>query len=566
MRQQALLFSFLFVIQTAANAQPVVYPGGVLNAASYAVSGLPHAGIAQGSLFTIFGEGLGPDTLQSDPGLPKQTELAGTSVQVTAGQTTVDAYLYYTFAGQVGAVLPSTTPTGEGTLTVTYNGQTSAPVAIQVVERCVGIFTRNEAGHGPAIIQNWYSETDIRTNGLTEAAHPGQIVILWGTGLGPVSFSDAGAPPEPVHLVDAEVLVGGRKADLQYAGRSGTFPGVDQIQFTIPQDIEGCRVPVAVKVNDVVSNYGTMAIAATDQVCSDPTDYSAADLSEVLGAGQARIGIISLSRIRAKITAGFLTLDVAMDEGSADFFQRDLPSFLAGGSITEIAPSLGTCIVYTAPTHDDEPDPFPEDRVYRLSLDAGPAINLTGPAGTKQLEPENPQQKGVYEADLGGGIPGTPDWEPEFLVPGPYTADNGAGGTDVGPFQAALTIPQATFTWANQDTITEVDRTKDLTVTWTGADPANEFVAVAGISANVDSDVSGAFVCSAQPSAGSFTVPSTVLSSLPANSPWTGEDFPFGALVVATAPLTDTAKFSAEGLDLGYFIYMTQLLKNVNFK
>jgi len=43
---------------TAAWAQPVVT--GVANVASFALSPLPQSGIAQGSMFTVFGSGLGP--------------------------------------------------------------------------------------------------------------------------------------------------------------------------------------------------------------------------------------------------------------------------------------------------------------------------------------------------------------------------------------------------------------------------------------------------------------------------------------------------------------------------
>ena len=109
------LFVFLFVLLAAfqAGAQPVINPGGVVNAASYIRGGFPNSGIAQGSLFVIFGRNLGPAELQTFPGLPKPKSLAGTSVRVSAGGTTVDAFLHYTSSSQVAAILPSNTPLGE---------------------------------------------------------------------------------------------------------------------------------------------------------------------------------------------------------------------------------------------------------------------------------------------------------------------------------------------------------------------------------------------------------------------------------------------------------------------
>lgn len=54
----------------AAQAQPVISAGGVLSAASYASPGWPDSDIAQGSLFAVFGQRLGPATLQTARSFP----------------------------------------------------------------------------------------------------------------------------------------------------------------------------------------------------------------------------------------------------------------------------------------------------------------------------------------------------------------------------------------------------------------------------------------------------------------------------------------------------------------
>ncbi|MGH9627953.1 MAG: hypothetical protein ACRD7E_06385 [Bryobacteraceae bacterium] len=118
----------------AAFAQPVVSSGGVMNAASYALPGLPNSGIAQGSMFIVFGSRLGPSALVQANSFPLLANLAGTSIRVTVNGTGVDALMVYTVAGQAVAVLPSNTPAGNGTLTVSYNGQTSAGVPVRVRE------------------------------------------------------------------------------------------------------------------------------------------------------------------------------------------------------------------------------------------------------------------------------------------------------------------------------------------------------------------------------------------------------------------------------------------------
>ena len=93
----ALSGAMLFAAMAA--AQPVA--NSALNAASYALPGLPNSGIAQGSLFIIFGERLGPATLNIINSFPVPLVLDGTSVKVTTGTTTVDAYMIYTSARQV---------------------------------------------------------------------------------------------------------------------------------------------------------------------------------------------------------------------------------------------------------------------------------------------------------------------------------------------------------------------------------------------------------------------------------------------------------------------------------
>jgi uncharacterized protein (TIGR03437 family) len=206
-----------------ATAQPVV--SSALNAASYALPELPGSGLAQGSMFIVFGQRLGPATLDIINSFPLPTTLASTSIRVTVSGTTVDAYIIYSSAGQVAAILPSRTPSGPGTLTLTYNGQTSGALNVRVVPSAFGAFSVNQAGSGPGIVQNFVSQTDLPINALTRPARAGQTAILWGTGLGPVTADErAGAVPGDLPL-SVEVYVGGRRANVSYKGRSGCCAG-----------------------------------------------------------------------------------------------------------------------------------------------------------------------------------------------------------------------------------------------------------------------------------------------------------------------------------------------------
>src|SRR5215469_1447824 len=125
-------------------AQPVIRAQArVVNAASYSSPGLPNSGIAPGSVFVVIGQNLGPPSAVST-NFPLSSVLGGTSAQVTINGVTVSPLMIYTSASQVAMLMPSSTPTGAGTIAITYNGQTSSSVAVQVVGASFGILTLNQ--------------------------------------------------------------------------------------------------------------------------------------------------------------------------------------------------------------------------------------------------------------------------------------------------------------------------------------------------------------------------------------------------------------------------------------
>jgi hypothetical protein len=151
-------------------------------------------------------------------------------------------------------------------------------------------------------------------------------------------------------------------------------------------------------------------------------------------------------------------------------------------------------------------------------LDAGAAINVKNQAGSVQ------QLKKSKDGSYGGGIgssfsiPGLlTDTSKVFLNPGTVTVDNGSGGADVQAFTGSVTLPKPLLTFDNIDQLGDsVDRSKGITVKWSGGDP-NSFVSIIGSSYNIVGNVTliGNFSCAEQISAGQFTVPSFVTLALP---------------------------------------------------
>jgi len=523
----------------AALAQPVVSANGMVNAASNVQAGLPNGDVAQGSIFSIYGNNMGPSSGVSATAFPLPTTagLGGVTVQVkdSAGVT---RYAVLLFAGmlQINAILPSATAPGQAVLTVTYNGQTSAPQVFNVVPSSVGLFTRSAAGTGPALVQQYHNGVPA-LNDISNSAIPGDVAVLWGTGLGPVTTDETQQPVAPILLAaGAEVWVGDQQVppdNVAFQGRS-TFAGVDQINFTIP-NITGCYVPVLVKVGNIVSNTVSISIGASGGTCSDPLNSFTGLNLQTNGLKQASVSLVRSTTSEP----GFG--DFIVDSASGEFVSYNGTQLAS----KEGQPVYGACTVSTFfGTQGTAADP-----VTPTYLDAGTLLQLGG-------HPAIPStSKGVYSVVLGtNSLLFGPAPAGLYLTPGDYTL-TATGGADVGQFTATLTLPEP-FAWTNRDAIASVSRANGVTVNWTGG---SGYVTIIGISATAQS-VGASFSCLAPASAGTFTVPPVVLLALPASATaihipgWIGTGGPLGVLTVENQPVTVQLNPNPpQGLDVGSF-------------
>jgi len=558
-----------------ATAQPLIPVGGILNAGSYATPGLPHYGVPQGSVFAVFGTGLGPATpLQvSQYPLPGAEGLAGTSIRVTVGGLSKDAWMLYSWATQLLAILPSDMPIGDGTFTVTYLGQTSAPSPVRVVAASFGIFTRSSNGRGRAILQNLQPNGDLLLNDLTESAHPGQTVVLWGTGLGRVA-GDESAGPLPGPNFNPQIYVGGQFVKATYAGRSGCCAGVDQISFVIPDGVAGCYVPLAVGngvpgTGNVVGNYATISVTQSGKTCTD-SGLATGALAK-FGLGGAPV-----------VASAVLSRNFGEEAAVVAFLPFNPDRILSAGSLVGLPPA-GACQVMhlnTDPSGSPSPStlPFPLASPLLIPVvlpdsqyfDAGSSLSLIGPSGNRQLAPSG---LSPYFGTLNTS-------SSSYLTSGTYTIDNGPGGKDVGAFRATIGL-NPTLTWTNRPTgFAQFSRQSPLTVTWTGGDPQSEFVMINGtLSAQSLATPSrgltatGFFTCIEHVEPGQFTVPPFILFGLPVDSllpflaggPSSNAQSTIASLSVSSISRLDQNMFSAPGLDAGYLVWMNANTINVSF-
>ena len=509
------------------------YVSSVTNAASGIVAPLPNSGIAQGAIFTVFGGLLGPANISIAANAFQSTTLSGTSMSVSVAGATVSPLMYYTSAGQVAALLPSNTPTGPGTITVTYNGQTGQPAPINVVQNNLGIFTVTSDGEGAGIVTYPdYSLVSVAKaancggpSTTCGAANPGDTLILWATGLGPVNGSDASGAGLGVNQTNIPLTVwlGGVQAPVLYQGRSGCCIGEDQIVFTVPNNVPtGCAVPLSIQINSEISNNVVMPIAIGSRTCTPTNPVFTAAVLQLSGNGPTSFSQIALNRQDnypnglqdiAKVTLGRFTV--------APAYQPFFVSYIDD-------PPPGTCLVSNSLNHGNPPF------ATETGIDAGTQLTINGPNGNQNVPLSG-----------GGESTTTLSQNGSYLSAGTYTVSNGSGGADVKGFSGTITIPTLpAMTSPQPDTNNQfsVNRSSGLPVTWSGG-TSSAVISLSGESATDNTFNTGAaFQCSLSASAGTFTVPPYVLLALPAGS-FGGMDFHPGVI-----PVT----FSATGLSLGF--------------
>jgi uncharacterized protein (TIGR03437 family) len=497
---------------------------GVYNAASWVVPHQTNSAIAEGSIFTVTGTGLGPATIQHANSYPLPTTegLGGTTIQVTVNGVAKSCVMLYSLVTQVAGILPSATPAGTGTLTLSYQGEQSS-IAIQVLAANFGTFALNENGTGPGVF------TDGSNNPITyiHPAHPGQELVLWGTGLGPITTDDADPPAQVDLHSGVQVVVNNQPAAVVYGGR-GSSAGVDQINFVIPAGITGCKASVAVMVKGVTGNITSIAVAPEGQAtCGDPVGpLTAANMEKAAATGSLSLGGVVVSRLNGE--------NDALGAAFATYSLSNLVKSWGGGTTG----SIGSCLSYEVLGSTLNPI----DPVAAQFLNSGNQLKLTSNGGSKTI---SELETGLYAATLAT----EPD---QYIEPGPFSVSNGTGGPGVGAFTWSLTLPDAVVP---TNIPASISLSRDLTLTWTGGSGFSA-VSIFLFSGVPVAGLGTAYVeiqCAADAASGSFTIPSAVLNLL-SPSGFGAFEKPGVDIQIAGAvlkPFTDVP--GSPGLDMGIF-------------
>jgi uncharacterized protein (TIGR03437 family) len=495
-----------------ASTKPTI--SAVLDAGRYSPN------IAQGSIFVVQGSGLSPNGFFTTS-FPLPALSNGVTVTFTpfSGGAGVDADLLdlYNESGfnQLAAILPSTVSPGVYEVTVTNAGAVSAPFVATVVAAKPALFSQDSSGSGLVLAQNYVSSTELDVNRLTTGvvngytispAHPGQTLIAYLTGMGPISSpDDVGAPVDNFlnSGVKVQVYVGGMAITPFYAGRTPGSAGLDQIDFTLPNNVPtGCTVAFQVSENGVLSQANFISIAPTTAATACvQAGYTTSQLQALDNGGTVYSGYFSLgTTVQPATRAGSESTYAA----SGQFSQ--FTGFELAGAVSPTLAIIGPPACAVTPI---QPNPVATVASgIGVALDAG-TVTLSGPGSSNITNQAFLESSNAYSLPFVGQQGG-------ILTAGTYTL-TGAGGATVGPFTATVTLG-APFN-VTEGLPATVNRSSGLTLNWTGGNSSDAVVISGSATTGSGANATGAsFLCFTTAGQGGFTVPASILDQLPAVS------------------------------------------------
>jgi uncharacterized protein (TIGR03437 family) len=229
--------------------RPAITPGGVVNGASF----LP--GFASAQWVTIRGTNLANVTRTLDfvnGSYPTQSD--GVSVTMNGRP----ALLYYISPTQLNIISPDLSGSGPVQVIASNGGQASEAFTAQLQPVAPAFFPW-PGNFAVATDPNFQLKVKAGTfpGANTTAARPGDVIILWATGLGPTNPPvPAGrqVPGDRLYSVSGSVrvMIGGRAAEVFGAALAPGFAALYQIAIRVPDMADG-DYPVVAEVNGVAS-------------------------------------------------------------------------------------------------------------------------------------------------------------------------------------------------------------------------------------------------------------------------------------------------------------------------
>jgi uncharacterized protein (TIGR03437 family) len=255
------------VVVSVGSDTPVV--NTLANAASYVDDG----GCSPGAVATLLGAGFVKTAPKSADTSPLPTEVNGAQVKLNGDPLPV----FYVDENQINFQCPLLAPGQQVTLEIESPTGTSASLSRKMQSATPGIFGLygNGKGQGAILIANTSHVVMPPTEGIpTQRAIPGDYISIYATGLGEVKTVVATGHPAPLDKLawakfPVDVIIGGTKADVAFAGLAPGYIALYQVNAKVPLETtadDAVTVQIIVHLpggTTVHSNVVTIAVAAS---------------------------------------------------------------------------------------------------------------------------------------------------------------------------------------------------------------------------------------------------------------------------------------------------------------
>jgi uncharacterized protein (TIGR03437 family) len=180
--------------------------------------------------------------------------------------------LQFVSPGQINAQVPFEVAPADGssanvTVVVNRGSSSSAAATAQITSAAPGVFL--VSGSSQAIAINGDGTLAAAAGAIagltTHPARPGDVIILYATGLGavtPAVQSGQASLDELRRTVGMPlVTIGGLSAQVPFSGLTPQFPGVNQLNVVIPANVTpAANVPLQIQLNGI-THQATLAIS-----------------------------------------------------------------------------------------------------------------------------------------------------------------------------------------------------------------------------------------------------------------------------------------------------------------
>ena len=240
---------------------PQVSSGGIVNNASYTLASVS---VAPGAIVAIFGTNMTDGSSCLPPDCNPTFSSAGrldtlmSGAEVRVNGTAVP--IFYATSNQLGVLIPTELTEASVEVVVAVGDQTSLPQTVLIEPVSPGIFTFNADGRGAGAI----THADGSPLSAQDPAQPGEVVILYATGLGQVTppVGTGELPTGESRTVAAtEVIIDGIPLTPDFAGLAGCCVGLNQVNFRIPESIRSAEdITLVLSIGGKQSNSVTISI------------------------------------------------------------------------------------------------------------------------------------------------------------------------------------------------------------------------------------------------------------------------------------------------------------------